>query len=150
MLTILALPVIAGAAFAQEGQPTDDEVNAIAKQLYCPVCENVPLDVCPTLACKDWREDIRSKLALGWSDEEIIQYFVDQHGAQVLPAPPPVGLNLLAYLLPPAAVLVGAVILFRLIRQWRADPPAPMPSPGESDVDDPYVERLEDELRRRV
>ena len=31
--------------------PTDDDVNAVAKQLYCPVCENTPIDVCPTQAC---------------------------------------------------------------------------------------------------
>ncbi len=38
-------------ALAQGQPPTDDEVNRIAKQLYCPVCENTPLDVCPTQAC---------------------------------------------------------------------------------------------------
>ena len=35
------------AVSAQQPTPSDDEVNAIARQLYCPVCENTPLDVCP-------------------------------------------------------------------------------------------------------
>jgi len=26
-------------AFAQDDTPTDDEVNAVAHKLYCPVCE---------------------------------------------------------------------------------------------------------------
>ena len=51
MLASLIAPPVA----AQESTPSDDEVNAIAKQLYCPVCENTPLDVCPTDACKAWR-----------------------------------------------------------------------------------------------
>jgi cytochrome c-type biogenesis protein CcmH/NrfF len=48
---------------AQQPIPSDDEVNAIARQLFCPICENTPLDVCPTQACHDWRELIRQMLA---------------------------------------------------------------------------------------
>ena len=70
MVVLLVVLLVAGIAEAQDDGPTDDEVNAIAKQLFCPVCENVPLDVCPTQACKDWREDIRQKLAAGWSEEQ--------------------------------------------------------------------------------
>ena len=64
--------------------PTDDQVNAIAKQLYCPVCENVPLDVCGNQVCEQWRELIRLKLAQGWTEEQIKQYFVNQYGDRVL------------------------------------------------------------------
>jgi cytochrome c-type biogenesis protein CcmH/NrfF len=42
------LLVLASPGFAQGSDPTDDEVNAIASQLYCPVCENIPLDACGT------------------------------------------------------------------------------------------------------
>ena len=68
-------------AFAQDTTPpTDDEVNAIAHKLYCPVCESTPLDVCPTDACKDWRELIRTMLSEGKTEDEILQHFVDQYG----------------------------------------------------------------------
>ena len=80
-------------AHAQDDPPTDDEVNAIAGELYCPVCENIPLDVCPTQACEQWRATIREKLEIGWNDEQIKQYFVDQYGARVLATPPAQGLN---------------------------------------------------------
>ena len=58
LLTLILALFITAPASAQDGGegPTDDEVNAIAKRLYCPVCENVPLDVCPTQACAQWRE----------------------------------------------------------------------------------------------
>ena len=58
--------------------PSDDQVNAIAKQLYCPVCENIPLDVCPTQACEEWRALIKELLAEGKSEQEIKDYFVQQ------------------------------------------------------------------------
>ena len=145
----LGLVSLTWGAAAQGTTPTDDQVNAIAKQLYCPVCENVPLDVCPTQACAQWRETIRLKLAEGWSEQQIKDYFVEQYGARVLATPPAEGLNWLVYVLPPVAFLAGALLLFRALRSWRraalSAPSSPVP-PAASD--DPYVRRLEDELRR--
>ena len=145
LLVTLLVPVPAA---AQDNEPTDDDVNAIAKQLYCPVCENIPLDVCPTQACSQWRETIREKLTDGWNEEQIKQYFVEQYGARVLATPPAKGINLLVYILPPAAFLIGVFILFRALRSWRkatiqAEPVQPV------QPEDPYIVRLEEELRRR-
>src|SRR4030042_6059298 len=58
--------------------PSDDEVNAIAKQMYCPVCENTPLDVCPTQACAEWRGLIREKLTIGGREGQIKKHFLEQ------------------------------------------------------------------------
>ena len=91
--------------------PTDDEVNAIASKLYCPVCESTPLDVCPTDACKDWRELIRTMLSEGKTEAEILQHFEDQYGARVLAEPPKQGFYWLIYLLPPAIILAGAGLI---------------------------------------
>ena len=133
---------------AQAEEPTEDEVNAIAKGLYCPVCENVPLDVCPTLACKQWRETIREKLALGWNQEQIERYFVEQYGDRVLAAPPAHGLNWAVYLIPPAVFLVGAAVLVGAMRAWRR-PREQQPVNQATAVEDPYLDRLEEELRAR-
>ena len=146
---VLAL-IVTGAALAQDTLPSDDEVNAIAKEIYCPVCENTPLDVCPTQVCSQWRELIREQIAMGWSDSEIRQYFVNQYGDRVLAAPPARGLNWLVYVLPPGAILVGAFILFRTLRNWRKPMPDMDPDAVEAiQDDDEYVARLEQELRRR-
>jgi len=142
--------VLAPAAFAQEGPPTDDQVNAIAKQLYCPVCENVPLDVCPTQACQQWRDTIREKLTAGWTEDQITQYFVDQYGARVLATPPATGLNWLAYLLPPLAFAAGAYLLVRALRAWRTPDRSQAAAAGPRPVEDQYVEQLERELRERT
>jgi len=147
--TATLLAIGAGAA-AQGTTPTDDEVNAIAKQLYCPVCENVPLDVCPTQACAQWRETIRLKLSEGWSEQQIKDYFVEQYGARVLATPPAEGLNWLVYVLPPVAFLIGAYVVFRALRTWRRAAAGVSVAPDAKVAsDDPYVRQLEDELRRR-
>lgn len=160
-LTILSTLVLTlgsiNVGFAQEpppDAPSDDEVNAIAKQLYCPVCENVPLDVCPTQACAQWRDLIREKLSQGWSEDQIKTYFVDQYGDRVLAAPPARGLNWLVYIVPPITILAGAFILFRAFQTWKKSEPdhvtqeIVIESPTGETTED-YVARFEDELRRR-
>lgn len=144
--------VFAGAVYAQSGTPhtpTDDEVNAVAKQLYCPVCENIPLDVCGTQACAQWRDLIRVKLSQGYTQDEIKQYFVDQYGDRVLATPPARGLNWLVYIIPPLAILAGAFILYRAFLAWKKPvPQVDLQEAGES-VGDEYIARLEEELRKR-
>ncbi len=150
LFTLFLVPAVA--VSAQQPTPSDDQVNAIARQLFCPVCENTPLDVCPTQACHQWRDLIRQMLAEGKSAEEIKQYFVDNYGARVLSEPPRTGINWLIYLVPPAAFLAGAALLFRAFRSWRqaAQEPAANadPKPGPT-AGDKYVDRLEEELRKR-
>ena len=154
-LAALLAGVLAGrssSAFAQGSTPTDDEVNAVARQLYCPVCENTPLDVCPTEACRQWRELIRKQLSEGWSEDRIKQYFVDNYGARVLGEPPRTGLNWIVYILPPVLIAAGAFVLFRALRAWTR-PPRPASNAETSEnpapAADEYVARLEEELRNR-
>jgi len=132
-------------AAAQEPTPSDDEVNAVARQLYCPVCENVPLDVCPTEACKDWREQIREKLAAGWSEEEIKAYFAAQYGDRTLAQPPRRGFNWLAYLIPLALMLLGVGVVVRIL--WtarRSQSQAALPM-----VEEERLAEIESALRRQ-
>ncbi|MEW6406040.1 MAG: cytochrome c-type biogenesis protein CcmH [Chloroflexota bacterium] len=152
LFLVLALAPL-GKALAQEPTPSDDQVNAIAKQLYCPVCENTPLDVCPTEACRQWRELIRSQLANGWTEDQIKQYFVDNYGDRVLAAPPPTGLNWMVYVVPPIIILLGAFILFRALRAW-TKPSTASAGLGQTEANksvpqDDYVARLEEELKKR-
>lgn len=106
----------------QSDFPTDDQVNAIAKELYCPVCENVPLDVCPTQACAQWRALIKEKLIAGWTNDQIKQYFVDQYGDRVLAQPPARGLNWLVYILPPVIFVGGIVVVYFNLKKIKKSP----------------------------
>lgn len=134
---------------AQASTPTDDDVNRIAHQLYCPVCENTPLDVCPTEACRQWRALIKQKLASGETEAQIKQYFIDQYGMRVVGEPPLIGINWLVYVLPPAVILIGAFFLLRAFRLWTKPSLAAPVSGSGNEAQDDYVARLEEELKKR-
>ena len=157
MLTVLL--GLSSPVLAQQPTPSDNEVNRVAKQLFCPVCENTPLDVCPTQACAEWRELIRQKIAAGWSDQQIKDYFAAQYGDRVLSEPPRKGLNWLVYILPALFFLGGAYLVFTVLRRMRrltsAAEAAASAGTHTAEVSpddgpqDPYLKQVEDELKKR-
>lgn len=155
VLLLLGLFLLVAPALAQDSAITDDAVNDVAKDLYCPVCENTPLDVCPTQACADWRELIRQQLSDGATPEEVQAYFVRQYGEGVLSNPPKEGFNLILWVFPVAAVLLGGVFFSRYVSSLRASA-AGGDEAFEEDVtessnipQDDYQARVEAELRNR-
>ena len=150
---LLLSAIIPGSAMAQGSDPTDDEVNAIAKELYCPVCENISLDACGTTACEQWRGIIRDKLKEGWSEDEIKTYFVDQYGDRVMAEPPRRGFNWLVYIFPLLVFIVGIILLYRAFQIWRSPDPEDIPKKiskkGADKPTDEYIKRIEEELKKR-
>ena len=158
-LLILALGLLillaASLTQAQDGGAaiTDDQVNAIASRMFCPVCENEPLDVCMTAACARWREDIRGQLAAGRTEDQIIADFVARYGerASATPLDPTLrGLSVYVPWLIAGVVLLGGGWVFW---RWRiARRPLPVvPPAGQPAVDDPdeaaYRATLERDLK---
>lgn len=100
---------------------TDDEVNAVSKKLYCPVCENITLDTCGTLACIQWREEVRILLSEGKTPEQVIENFVLRFGDRVVGTPVDPTLRALSLVTPwllSAFVLLGAASVFL---RWRRE-----------------------------
>lgn len=106
----------ASALFAQE-PVTDDEVNEIAGKLFCPTCEAIPVDVCPTQVCADWRAEIRNQLSEGKSEAEILADFERRFGSGVLSTPPARGFGLFVYVVPILVAIGGLFIFYRQMNQ---------------------------------
>jgi cytochrome c-type biogenesis protein CcmH len=136
---------------AQDESPiTDDQVNKLASDLYCPVCENVPLDVCPTVACAQWRDLIREKMELGWSEQQIKDYFALQYGDQVLAVPPARGFNWLIYVIPPLILIGGIAIVANVVTKSRQDTTRVIQEEKLMDLsnDDEVINEVERDLKR--
>src|SRR5512139_2682934 len=104
----MATAIATGSLPIHAQTPTPNEINAIAKDLWCPLCNGVRLDNCELQACVQMKEVIAQKLMAGESKEQIRAYFVQQYGDVVLGAPAGGGFNTLVWVLP-VLVAVAAV-----------------------------------------
>lgn len=113
----------------------DEQTVAIAKQLKCPVCQNVPVAYSQSQLASEMRLVIREKLAQGESEEAIIQYFVDRYGEDVLLEPRREGFSLLLWVSSIGVVLFGAVVVGIVLWNWsqtRQTSTSVAATPGES------------------
>ncbi len=139
---LLALPAAA--------QPSsDDEVNAVAAKLYCPVCENIPLDDCDTPACRQWRAEIRFQLNAGQSPQAIIGDFVTRFGERVVGTPTDPARRALALFTPWALALAALLLAAGRIRRWRVRQASVALQPEAATVTADYRARIEADLRAR-
>jgi len=133
--------------------PTPNQINAIAKDLWCPLCNGVRLDNCELQACIQMKDVIAQKLAAGESKEQIRAYFVQQYGDVVLGAPSNEGFNRVVWLMPVLVGLVAAGWLIFLVRSWTkrrlptAAAPA-MPAAPVATAKDAYLKRVDEELKQ--
>ncbi len=144
LMLIAALP-----ALAQEGGVTADEVNAIAKGLYCPVCPNETLDACQTQACVQWRAEIRDQLEEGQTPDQVVANFVERYGDRVVPIPQDPTLRTLSLITPYIIALVALIAGAATFLRWRAASPkavADNTPPDTPAKDDPYRSMLERDL----
>ncbi len=125
-----------------------DEVNAVAARMYCPECENIPLDKCFTSVCIQWKQEIAQQLADGQSPEAIVSGFVARFGDQVVGVPQDPFLRSLTLWIPPALLVLCVLVGVWAIRSKRAQPaPAPEAAPTGA-RDDKWIARLEEDLNR--
>ncbi len=142
-------------AVAQEGgssvtAPTEitaDEVNLIAREIWCPLCSGVRLDSCELKACDQMKEVIALKLAEGEDLPAIRSYFVAQYGPQVLGEPPLEGFNWLAWILPFVVLAIGGYVVWSTVRRMTR-PRAVAGSAATQVISDEYEAKLAEELKR--
>jgi cytochrome c-type biogenesis protein CcmH len=118
VLAILALVFGLSFAFRSSGNahPTQAEMEA---DLVCVTCHE-PLDESTSPLAQQMKVAIREKIAAGWTKKEIENYFVDTEGfgTQVLAVPGSHGFDLLAWLLPLGAIVLGALAVGVGARTW--------------------------------
>jgi len=127
---------------------TADEVNTVARDLWCPLCGGrLRLDSCELKACAQMREVIEIKLAEGEDAKSIQDYFLEQYGPQVLGEPPRQGFNWLAWILPLVTVAGGGIFLWLRLQQMAGPPPVATARVAGPEHDE-RERRLDEELAR--
>jgi cytochrome c-type biogenesis protein CcmH len=90
-------------------------------RLRSPFCPGLMLEVCPSPAAELLRDSIRDMAARGQPAETIVETVLARHGEEWRAIPKRSGAGLWAWLVPPAALLLGALGVFGWMRS-RRDP----------------------------
>lgn len=128
----------------------DVEASArkLESELMAPCCMTNTVAEHYSGASSQMKAEIRQMLAQGKTEQEVLDYYVAQHGPQILSVPPAHGFNLTAYLVPMAMLLLGAVALVFVVRKWRDHGKAETSTPT-AELDPEYVKRVKKELAER-
>src|SRR5262249_3491306 len=117
-------------------------------QVMCPTCHTT-LDMSDSQAAVQIKGFIAQKIAACWTAKQIETALVGNYGQGILAAPSHKGFDLLAWWLPIAGVLAGALVLAFGVWRWSrgrdADEPA---QPEGSGLDEETERRLDDVLAR--
>ncbi len=146
-LVLLVPWIVGGIPGAGAAPPTphlDDKVREIASELRCVVCQNLSVADSPSELAKEMRNLVRELVEQGKSREEILAYFVSRYGEFVLLSPTKRGFNLLVWVLPFLALIVGGCGVYLVARRWTEGREAAAPA-----VDPAYAERVRRDLRER-
>lgn len=128
------LPSPAGSP--RSGAELESLTQEVSEQLRCPMCQGMSVADSPSASAQAIKDEVRTLLSDGFSEEQIKEYFEGTYGEFVLLSPKREGLNWLLWLAPVALFLGG--LSWILIVRGGSERPA-------VDVDDdldPYLERV--------
>ena len=161
LLALSALaPVGAPALAADEaimGPPADAPPGAadadalteeLSSKLRCPVCQGLSVNDSKAEAAVAMKGRIAELVAEGYSEDQIVDFFIDRYGEWVLLEPKTDGVNLLVWLGPLGFLLLGGGWVAWSLRGREEDPLTlpPEGGSGEPVEKDEYVQRILDEL----
>ena len=107
-----------------EGSYSESQAQGIDRMIMCPVCPAETIDQAQVEISFQMRAVVREMLADGKERDEILDFFVERYGKDILAAPPKTGANLVAWLAPVGGFGAGLVAVFLIIRSMSRQRPA--------------------------
>ena len=149
---LLLLLIGALMLFTTGASNPDKRFNDLGHRMMCTCGCNQILLECNHVGCTvsdTMMGELRTALTRGDADDLVLQGFVQKYGATVLAAPTTKGFNLMAWIMPFAALGAGTWLAVRFVRRWQsrvvpADEPLP---PGTSRA---QVEALRQRARQET
>lgn len=148
---LLVLFVVPALGQEDPGVAIEEQMLDVAARMYCPICENEPLDECRNPTCLQWKEEIRRLLREGYTDEEIISSFVERYGQHVVGVPQDPFLRGLSFIAPLVGTLLAFGVALYIFWQWQRKQRKPKPEevaePRQAQALDEYRALIERDLQ---
>jgi cytochrome c-type biogenesis protein CcmH len=101
---------------------TDARFNELGHRLMCKCGCNQILLECNHVGCSystKMRDELSAALQRGDSDDLVLQRFVQEYGSTVLAAPTTTGFNVVAWIMPFVALVLGLTLVTVIVRKWK-------------------------------
>lgn len=152
--------VVVGVVTTRRQAGPEETLRRVSDRLICRCGCNQHLNGCthhPCGSADPMRAQIKASIAAGKDEEAIVQEFVQQMGAVILAAPPAEGISLAAWIMPVAAVLLGLLVVYRVLKSAASRRVAPAAATGtaapgaKADAGvQRYVASIDEELERET
>lgn len=132
-----------GASISNAGR-----VSNLSQQMMCVCGCNEILGNCNHEGCPDspvMLQELHTDVAKGMSDKAIFEAFQAEYGATVLASPMLSRFNVVAWVMPPALLVLGLFGVIALVRKWRLRS-APVPAPANVQ----HFDQLRDRIRKET
>lgn len=116
----IGLAVVVVFGLVRGDQSDEDRARSIGTRVKCPVCQGVAIADSPSETARAMMDVVEERIAEGWSDRQIIDYFSERYTDSIVIDPPFSGNTLLVWLLPGFAVVAG---LFMIYSRRKKQPP---------------------------
>jgi cytochrome c-type biogenesis protein CcmH len=131
-------------SFGAGAKQAADAAREIEDSLIAPCCWSQPVSQHDSEIAQQIRNEVSNMVAAGKSRDEILDFYVARYGERILVTPRAKGFNVLVYVLPWAALPLGAWILVLLLKRLRSPAPSPAPAPLP---DSRYTSVIEKEMK---
>ncbi len=128
-------------------QPHPEGETAISR-LRSPYCPGLMLEVCPTPQAKALRDTLQAMAHEGTQADSLVAWMLAQYGEEYRAVPETRGSGLLAWLVPPFALLGGLLAVLLALRHFkRGETESPSPASSLSEEDESILAEALRELK---
>ena len=89
----------------------------ISNELMCPVCQGQTVAESNSKLAISMRDVIKQKISEGKNKNEILNYFTEIYGDNILATPPVKGLNILLYFIPILFLIISIFYWFKKVKR---------------------------------
>lgn len=130
------------------GTELDRHTEELTSIMRCPVCQGLSIADSGTMIAMAMKREVRQFLAEGYTDDQILLYFEASYGEFIRLEPKATGFNLVVWIAPLAALLLGlGIVIYKLRPRPQAVDSEAQPATG------PETDKLaayRDQVKREV
>ena len=109
-----------GRAHGQEVAPPDNpEATEAISKIRSPFCPGLMLEICPTAQAEALRDSIQAMAETGLAADSVVELVVAQYGEEYRAYPKRSGAGLVAWIVPPLALVLGLGAVVLVLRHLR-------------------------------